>query len=263
MTRTAHTYHFRQLMPLADRQAKFTGMSDVETTVFKLFSNGVKTNRDEWVYDFDAHKLRDKALFFADFYNESLDKGDTSNNPVIKWSRTLRDRFQRGERIVYNDSDWLLSLWRPFVTKWHLVDLAMNEGLTKYHYEIFGPDLKQPNKVICFSGVASNKPFQVLATDRLFDFDTLEKTQCLPLYRYTEKGERVCNITDWAIHKINQQRLEDWGEEYYLEVFGESGITAEDIFAYTYGLLHDRGYRHEYGAELLREFPAPASVPRL
>ncbi len=255
LNQSAHRFRYSKLMPLANRQAKFAGMGDGENTVFKLFSNGVKTNRDEWVYDFDARTLRDKALFFADTYNESLDNGDTAYNPAIKWSRDLRNEFQRGRRIVYSEANRIQSLYRPFVVKHHFVDFTMNDVLTRNHYEIFGPDLKQPNKVICFSGVAASKPFQVLVTDRLFGFDTLEKTQCLPLYRYTADGERVCNITDWAVHEINRQRREDWGEQYYLEVFGEDGITAEDIFAYTYGLLHDRGYRQEYGAELLREFP--------
>ena len=253
LNQTTHRFRFRQLMPLADRQARFAAIGDGENTVFKLFSNAVKTNRDDWVYDFDARTLRDKALFFADTYNESLGRGDTAYNPSIKWSSTLRDRFKRGERIVYNDGSRLQSLWRPYVTKWHLADPAMNDRLTKNHYEIFGSDLRQPNKVInvCVNG----KDFYVLASDRLVDYHFTGDTQCLPLYRYTADGERVCNITDWAIREINRQRREDWGEQYYLEVFGEAGITAEDIFAYTYGLLHDRGYRQEYGAELLQEFP--------
>ena len=35
----------------------------------------------------------------------------------------------------------------------------------------------------------------------------------------------------------------------------EGGITAEEIFAYTYGVLHDPAYRREYTVDLLREFP--------
>ena len=36
---------------------------------------------------------------------------------------------------------------------------------------------------------------------------------------------------------------------------GPDGITAEEIFAYTYAVLHDPAYRHEYAVDLLREFP--------
>ena len=38
-------------------------------------------------------------------------------------------------------------------------------------------------------------------------------------------------------------------------IAGEDGITAEDIFAYTYAVLHDPEYREKYAVDLLREFP--------
>ena len=37
--------------------------------------------------------------------------------------------------------------------------------------------------------------------------------------------------------------------------YGDETITAEEIFAYTYGVLHDPVYRQEYAVDLLREFP--------
>ena len=42
----------------------------------------------------------------------------------------------------------------------------------------------------------------------------IEKTQCLPLYRYTEDGERVSNITKWGIEHINGHYRREWGEEF-------------------------------------------------
>ena len=96
------TAGFEQLLTIADRQTKFAKTTADEQAVFGLFANGAKTNRDEWVYDFDVASLRAKSLFFADTYNEALDAGDTSYDPVIKWSRDLRNEFQRGRRIVYN-----------------------------------------------------------------------------------------------------------------------------------------------------------------
>ena len=254
LNQSVNRYRFRQLMPLADKQAKFARTADDERAVFSLFANGAKSNRDEWVYDFDVNNLRGKALFFTDVYNGLLDSGDKSYDPAIKWSSTLRDRFHRNQRIVYNDAKRIESLYRPFVVMHHFTDAALNDRLTRNHYEIFGPDLKQPNKVICFSGVASSKPFQVLVTDKLFGFDTLEKTQCLPLYRYTPDGERVSNLTEWAVREFNQHCREVLGD-YFQEFFGDGDITAEDIFAYVYAVLHDPVYRHEYQADLLREFP--------
>ena len=113
---------------------------------------------------------------------------------------------------------------------------------TRNRYEIFGPDLKQPNKVICLSAVDSPNTFQVFATDKLPGIDILEDTQCLPLYRCTADGQRVSNITDWGLRQFREH-------------YGDDSITAEDIFAYTYAMLHDPAYQQRYEVDLLREFP--------
>ena len=88
-----------------------------------------------------------------------------------------------------------------------------------------------------------------------FGFGDIEPgltSQCLPLYRYT--GERVSNITQWGIERINGHYRREWGEDFQA-LAGEDGITAEEIFAYTYAVLHDPVYRLEYALDLLREFP--------
>ena len=245
---------FHSLIPLADRQTKLRKSLDDDRAVFRLFANGVKSNRDDWVYDFDVHNLRAKALFFADTYNGLLEKRDESYNPVIKWSRDLRNEYRRGRRIVYSEANRVESLFRPFIAKEHFADFTINDVLTRNHYESFGKDLHQPNNIIMFSGVSSVKPFQALASDKLPNFDLLEKTQCLPLYRYTEDGERVSNITRWGIDQVNGHYRREWGDDFE-SLAGEGGITTEEIFAYTYGVLHDPAYRREYAVDLLREFP--------
>ncbi len=69
----------RNLLSLADLQTKFAKGADHEQAVFGLFANGAKTNRDEWVYDFNFGSLRDKALFFADTYTRLYAKSRKSN----------------------------------------------------------------------------------------------------------------------------------------------------------------------------------------
>ena len=246
---------FEKLTPLANRQTKFAKTNDEECAVFRLFANAVKSNRDDWVYDFDVHNLRNKALFFADTYNELLDRDDKSYPSVIKWSRDLRNEFRRERRIVYSEANRIQSLFRPFVTKHHFADFTMNDVLTRNHYSMFGADLKQPNQVICFQSTGARRPFAVLATDKVSDFHLFfDGAQCLPLYRYTEVGERVSNITDWGLRRVNERYRREYGE-HFEEAVGADGITAEDVFAYTYAVLHDPVYRHDYAVDLLREFP--------
>ena len=232
--------NFEGLLPIADRPTKFAKNPSDERAVFGLFSNGAKSNRDEWVYDFDVGSLRSKALFFTDRYNELIASRGQSYAPTIKWSSTLRDRFNRKERIDYNDARRIESFYRPFVLMHHFAEVALNDRLTRNHYEIFGGDLRGSNDVLnlCVNG----KSFYVLAANKLTDFHYTGDTQCFPLYRYTAEGERVSNITEWGLRQFRER-------------YGDDSISAEDVFAYTYGVLHDPVYREKYAVDLLREFP--------
>ena len=72
----------------------------------------------------------------------------------------------------------------------------------------------------------------------------------LPLH---PDGERVSNITDWGLRQINDHYRKTWGKDFAEEF--PNGITAEHIFAYTYAVLHDPVYRHDYQIDLKQEFP--------
>ena len=133
--------------------------------------------------------------------------------------------------------------------------LYFSQNLNEMQYqlpEVFPNGNDDENRVICFC--VNGKGFYVLAADRVFDLHFTGDTQCLPLYRYTADGERVCNVTDWGIRQFNDHYRQEWGDA-FPELAGPEGITAEDIFAYTYAVLHDPVYRHDYRVDLLRAFP--------
>ena len=74
-------------------------------------------------------------------------------------------------------------------------------------------------------------------------------TQCLPLYRYTAAGERVDNITDWALAQF-RARYPDHAAR----------ITKQAIFHYVYAVLHHPAYRAKYERNLKRELPRSRSM---
>jgi predicted helicase len=97
-------------------------------------------------------------------------------------------------------------------------------------------------------------------------------TQCLPLYRYTTDGERVDNITDWAVEQFRAR----YGSHVHPQpptpsptgrrgarlssptgrgAGGEGEISKQDIFHYVYAVLHHPAYREKYALNLKREFP--------
>ena len=248
---------FERLIPLMNRQTKFAKTTDAEQANFRLYSMGVVTNRDEWVYDFGTAHLGRKVRAFINSYEETraLHGGKVVDNSelgtTIKWTRDLKRQLRIDAPLTFRRQSVRRTLFRPFVSK----SLYFNQNLNEMQYqlpEVFPKGSLAENKVICFC--VNRKSFYVLAADKVIDLHFTGDTQCLPLYRYTEDGERESNITDWGLRGINAHYRKEFGEGFE-EVVGGERITAEDVFAYTYAVLHDPVYRHDYAVDLLREFP--------
>ena len=249
--------NFERLMPLADPQTKHAKIVGDEKAVFKLYSNGVKTHRDEWMYDFDVHSLTRKVSSFINEYEKiRIEHGgkavdNTSLGVNIRWSRELKRQLLADSPNVFDRSSIRQTLFRPFVNKFMYFHKNLND--VQYQLpEVFPNGADNENKVICFC--VNGKSFYVLAADKTVDVHFAGDTQCLPLYRYTDEGERVLNITEWGIARVNAYYRKRWGRHFEAAAGGAS-IGAEDIFAYAYAVLHDPVYRHDYQVDLLREFP--------
>ncbi len=248
---------YERLIPLMNRETKLAKITDAEQAIFRLYSMGVVTNRDEWVYDFDAIHLGRKVRTLTKSYEETRAQhgGRVVDNSelgtTIKWTRDLKRQLRNDAPLTFDKQSVRRTLFRPFVNK----SLYFNQNLNEMQYqlpEVFPTGSLDENKVICFC--VNRKAFYVLAADKVIDLHFTGDTQCLPLYRYTEDGERVSNITEWGLGRINAHYRKEFGERFE-EVVGSESITAEDVFAYTYAVLHDPVYRHDYAVDLLREFP--------
>ena len=242
---------FESLTPVANRETKLAKSAKEEGAIFGLYSLGIVSARGEWVWDFSRGALSDKMATFAETYHQEMTRfsiespepdgvGDWVDRS-IKWTSELEAHLVKGNPITFATQHIGRALFRPFVSKYcYNAPIVIHR---RYQIpRIFPHDKSEENKVICFSGTSSSKPFQVLATKSVYDHDLLEKTQCLPLYRYTGNGDRVSNITRWGLRQFRDH-------------YGDDDITAEEIFAYTYAALHDPVYRETYAVDLRRGFP--------
>ena len=251
---------FERLLPLANRQTMRAKTPDEEESVFKLYSLGVATHRDDWVHDFSERSLERKVRFFVNTYEDKRRRlagsefEDSELGTEIKWDYDLRKYLRRNIQVMYSKEHIVESLYRPF-TKKKLYFLRELNARQYQQPRIFPSGKSGQNKVICFLAPGGRPKFSVLAADAVPSLATfIDGTQCLPLYRYTEDGDRVSNITEWGLRGINAHYRKEFGERFE-EVVGGERITAEDVFAYTYAVLHDPVYRHDYRVDLLREFP--------
>lgn len=235
---------FEELLPLADKKVK-AGKS--KEAIFKLFSLGIATNRDEWVYDFSEKNLQRKAKFFCKHFTigkkkyKKLKNKTLFTDTTIKYTSELLRHFERNSTLIFNNQHIIPSIYRPFVKKWNYYDKIITHRIYQQNL-IFPIKKKYGNITISFSGLSSTKKFQCLATKQLIGLDFLEKTQCLPFYVYDEEGNKHENITDW-------------GKTQFTHHYKDKTITKTAIFHYTYAVLHYPKYRQKYELNLKREFP--------
>lgn len=231
---------FDSFLALVDKDVK-AGRS--EEAIFYLFSRGVATQRDEWVYDFSRDSLIEKVKYLVDAYMEQLTQG-TTREFDIKWDRETTKYLQRNISKSFEGSQIIESLYRPYVKQYLYFDRHFN-GMTYQMFHIF-PNKEAENKLIGFMGQSTDKPFAVIVSKLIPDLNCISPasggTQCLPLYRYDANGDRIDNITDWGLTQFQNH-------------YSDRKITKENIFHYTYAVLHHPAYRTKYELNLKREFP--------
>ncbi|MBI3364707.1 MAG: N-6 DNA methylase [Ignavibacteriae bacterium] len=275
---------FDELIPCVAKDVK-SGRN--QKAVFELFSNGIITARDEWSYDFEDISLEKKVGFFCKFYDSEQDRWRQSDkkipindfvNRTIKFGSEIESHLVKGDKLKYEKNSIVNCLFRPFTKKRLYFDRIYTHRI--YQQEnIFGFRNEFDNKVISFLSIASSHELYVCVSNIVFDAGILKQgngiSQCLPLYRYNEKGERMENITDWGLEQFRKHYTElggsfapdphaRKGRELNSLPTGKSplergfrgvSITKEDIFHYVYAVLHNPAYRKKYELNLKREFP--------
>jgi predicted helicase len=269
------------LIPIADKKTKAAKVAGQDQAIFKDFYSGIKTNRDEWVYDFDHRNLTEKSRFLIEHFLSQ--KSGEPFDMSIKWSRDLKAKLARRDKLnlqrKYTDS-----VWRPFVKKSFLWVQSLCDIFYTDHIYAFGQDGTKKTPFLTISGTSSAKPFQVFCGEIAQDYEAIEKSNILPRYRYTPSGERVDNITDWALAQFvahygaappslranaKQSSLMDGRIKSGHDKEGEAGLprglqplamtaeplTKDAIFHYVYAVLHNPAYREKYALNLKRDFP--------
>ncbi len=247
---------FETFIPMGTKKAK-AAKSEAVDVIFKIYSNGVKTNRDAWAYNFNRNVLTESISGMIDTYNEQVLKWQHRENQnanvddfvnyddeKIKWSRDLKAKLKRERTTKYTAYKERISLYRPF-TKLNLYfDRMMNDVVYVFPSISPTPETETENRVICVAGIGNRKGFGCLTTNMIPDIDlAFEKTQCFPFYTYDEDGgNRRENVTDWTLEQFRAHYRDDT-------------ITKWDIFHYVYGILHHPNYRERYEANLKRDLP--------
>jgi predicted helicase len=263
-------------------------------TVFVDYSSGVKTNRDAWCYNASRLGLEHNVVRMIDFYNVEvnrfksasigLSKSDRLDPEVfvikdttkISWTREVYADVGKGHSRAFVPAGVYKSLYRPFTNQWMYFNQHFNNCV--YQMPRMFPDTTVRNLVICVTGRGSTKGFSALMTDKVPDLEMVSKGQCFALKIYepvpglelpgvdvTEQVDLFASEPDkdataqeyigptgryWVNDGIGDAAL-----AYFVQIYGGAKITKEDLFYYTYGLLHSEDYRARYADNLSKELP--------
>jgi predicted helicase len=257
-----HATEFATFLPMAQKKGK--GAEGIAgESIFNLYSLGVVTARDEWMYDFSRDGLAQKVERFVEFYNSEVDRWkrhkDKKASPddfvryddrSIKWSRDLKLDLRREKYAEFGQEKIRLALYRPFSKRLLFYDPVCNEE-PRLFAEIF-PLPSSANRVISITGVAPEKPFMALASGAIADMHLVGAgcgAQCFPLYTYSPDGtQRLENVTDWALDQFRSR-------------YHDPAITKTEIFHYVYAILHHPDYRERFADNLKRELPRIPFAP--
>jgi predicted helicase len=102
-------------LPVASKSAKATKIASQAQAIFRTFSLGISTNRDEWLYDVDRAALDRKARGLIALYDTIADSTKEYPN-IIKWSRNLKRRLSQKRREPFSASYLVRAMYRPFVS---------------------------------------------------------------------------------------------------------------------------------------------------
>lgn len=251
---------FDTLLPLFPDK-KF---SPNEKSFFSTFSNGLKTQRDSWSYNFSVPAVENAAYDSIIFFNENqerLSRGEITEPDLktnkLSWTRAVINDFNHGRTYNYNDTEVRCGTYRPFVKQ----NLMWYKPLIEMLYQIpkFFPTRLSTNKVICFNGVGSRKEFSCFITENIPDLELIEKCQCFPLYWYEENKVQERSLFDDDTNEdkyIRHDGITDWILKEVRKRFGNAkAITKEHIFYYVYGILHSPQYRERFAADLKKSLP--------
>ena len=262
---------FTQFYPLGSETAK-AGKAD--DAIFGLYSLGLGTNRDAYIYNFSCNVCAENALQMTQDYLNALQEMET--NPKcsvddvaghhaknIKWEDNLKNNLKRKKKTQFEKDYIRKVLYRPFIATNCYADYTF--VARKYQMDRIFPNSFSENRVICVPGIGTKKPFSVIMTNMMTDLNLNEAgAKCFPRYCYPkptavpdttdtlqgikEAPDRIDNISDTALCAFREHYRDDT-------------ITKDALFDYIYGVLHAPSYREAFANDLSKEIPRIPFAP--
>lgn len=263
------------------------GTRKLDCGMFSTWSQGVKTNRDAWCYNYRAATVRASMRRTVQTYLSERERWREAGRPKdvktfltkdesgIKWTRELYADVSHDKGAEYHEDHLRLSLYRPFCKQWLYMDSQFNNCV--YLQPRLFPYEGAENLEICVTGPGNNG-FSCMMIDIVPCLDMQQKSQCFPLHWYEEVAPEPTGgleelapaqatlfgseqpalgeaIADESARWVRHDAVTDAALSVFREAYPDEELTKREIFFYVYGILHSPEYRERFANNLRKELP--------
>ncbi len=261
-----------------DSTSKYISIGDNKvpgSALFEKYCGGLKTKRDVWCFNSSPSRLDRSIRTTIDFYNSKLSdwafaKTLATETPAtnymaevptkISWSRELCNDFERQKPLKLDDGSFVLSVYRPYFRQWLYFSKMLNNVVGPMQ-RVF-PEVSSKNRVITLSATGGRSGLSVIMLDSVpsLHVAAMDGSQCFPQTLY----DRADDATDGDLFSLVEEDtrsyqvrhgITDAGLAHFTTAYPGQTITKDDIFYYTYGLLHSEDYRRRFADNLTKELP--------
>ncbi len=250
--------HFGTFYPLGTRKEKEDGIP-----FFTVYSPGIATGRDAWVYGSSKESLRENLSRMASDFNRTLKRiggkisissaADVSNvaglTPTqISWTVNLKKQFMEGRKLTFRSDSLRHAIYRPFCK----MNIAYSPELIERPGKgaaIFPENVE--NMAIVASGIGANKDFSCIMVNRVPDRQCLSNAQYFPMYYFEQREIQNPSLFDSKTEAqvVKRSAISNALLKMIQRAYGNR-VLNEDVFFYVYGLLHSPQYRSNYSIDL-------------
>jgi predicted helicase len=238
---------------------------------FNTYSQGLKTNRDFWVYNFSKNELRANVQRMIAFYNSEVDRfqNDKSvknidnlrkfalkDSTQISWDGTAEADAVRGRKFTFDELSLRSAIYRPFTRQNVYMNREMNNSV--YQMPRLFPKADTENYGFYITAPGSGHTFSVLAVNSIPDmaFWGSGSGQFFPRYTFEDSSVESGQLDFMTLGEASGRfdNISDDILSLYQAKFGKS-VDKDQIFSYAYGILHSDEYKTNFSGDLKRMLP--------
>lgn len=260
-----------------------------ELKLFDNFSQGVLTARDSWAYNASRDGVIANMRGMIGFYNAELERFNTAHPNAdrktrnaaidrfintdpskISWTHNIKQELAKGKLLTFEMECLTSGLYRPFSRQWLYYSRVFNERVYQMPRIFPMGDVKAENRIICLTGLGEAAGFSCLQSKAVSNFHFIAGSQCFPRYLYDVDADLANDIqgdllaasmgNTGGLHR--RDAITNEGLAHFQSAYPGETITKDDLFHYTYGLLHSEDYRARFADNLSKQLPRIPAVKK-